>query len=66
MKSHWTKPTHAAVHATSMCFGGFRATIMAGKSVVASQHFSTKGWGQQHTDASYKAMKAWVAGFGVA
>lgn len=59
------KATHANVEATSMCFGGFRATVMAGKQVLGSLHFSTKGWGQKHVDASYKAMKKWLAQFGV-
>ena len=60
------KATHANVHATEMCFGGFRATVMSGKTVVASCHFGSKGWGQQHVEDSWKSMKTWLAGFGVA
>ena len=61
----WTKPTHANVHGTEAGYGGFRATIMAGSTVVASQHFATKGPGQKAVDTSYKEMKDWIAGFGV-
>ena len=66
MTNATTKATHANVHATSMCFGGFRATVMAGTRVVSSMHFPTKGWGQKLTDASYVSMKNWLAQFGVA
>ena len=65
MKNPWTKPTHAIVEATSMCFGGFRATVMNGKTVVSSQHFATKGWGQNYVEKSYLKMKKWLADFGI-
>ena len=57
--------THANVHATSMAFGGFRATVMNGKTVVASKHFKAKGWGKTHVNAAHAAMKKWIATFGV-
>ena len=64
-KGETMKPTHANVHATSMCFGGFRATVMAGNKVVASRHFKCNGWGKSHSDAAWNAMKKWMAQFGV-
>jgi len=57
--------TSAQVIATSMCFGGFRATIFSGSKQIASQHFAAKGWGNHHVNAAHKAMKTWMAAFGV-
>ena len=48
-----------------MCFGGFRATIFSGSKQIASQHFAAKGWGNHHVNAAHKAMKTWMAAFGV-
>lgn len=61
------KATHANVYGDTGAggYGGYRATVMCGKTTIASEYFPCKGWGKQATEESYKAVKTWLAGFGV-
>ena len=58
------KAMHATVYGTELGYGGYRATIMAGKKAIVTKAFRSKGWGR--SAEAYAEMKTWLSTYGVA
>lgn len=72
-RSPWKKPkaTHASIEGgIGVGCAGYRATVFAGKRVIASSYFGIpkenafKGFSEA-CDKAYSEAKKWLAGFGV-